>query len=352
MIFKQLKENNVNHFKLDNQTEIAEEFSFEVINPLLYDGHNEILKQRIQKEIDLQIFPDLIASLLQNLYKRGFVKVKAFRNALASIPLILTNDKFRCDFLGLIQKGEEENKPETDINFYKSFITDTHRGYVYSEQKDNLISLFDKEDFSESLNIFFVAGCQSIEMLDPRVRKTAIVLSELIKLDIINDENIKIVLSGWNNAKESKYQKVKFSNESAIMTNLLLHKIEHYLSQSNGKSFSYKNIIPEMNSVNTSDNIKGLLEITKKIIADSRTKFKKCNFFLVSSSFHLLQIQPGIKSQIDDTESILNKALANYDYDFFYLGAENPLYFFKPSDDAYMKLLFNWTIHRNFKFLR
>jgi hypothetical protein len=352
MIFKQLKDGETRPFQLDNQEEIANEFSFSIIDKLLYQDHESILKERIQKEIDLLIFPDLIASLLQNLYKRGFVRVKAFRNALASIPLILTSDNSRCDFLGLVQKGEEENKPNTNINFYKSFVSDPVKGYVYSEQTDNLLSIFDANDFTDSINIFFVAGCQSIEMLDPRVRKTAIVLSELMKLNTIYESNIKIILSGWNNAKESKHQKVKFSNESAIMTNLLLHKIEHYLSLLEGKNFSYKNIIPEMNSADTKQNLAGLLAVTKQIINESKEKFKKYNFFIASSSFHLLQIQNGIKSQIDRPDSELNTLLKDYKYDFFYLGAENPLYFFKPSDDAYMKLLFNWTIHKNFKFLR
>lgn len=354
MIFKQLKDGKTNPFKLDNQEAIASELSFKVVEQLLYTDHDKIFKDRIQKEIDTVIFPDLIASLMQNLYKRGFVIKKAARDALASIPLTLTNEKNKCDFLGLIRKGEEENQPNSDITFFKSFVHDIQKGYDYpiSEKADNVISLFNPNDFTDSYNIFFVAGCQTIEMLDPRVRKAAIIISELIKSDILNDSNVKIILSGWNNAKEGKYQKVRFSNESAIMTNLLLHKLENYLSGSEGKTFSHLNIIPEMDSADTKQNIEGLLKVAKKIIDSSAATFKKYNFFVVSSSFHLLQIQGGIKSQIDSKDSELNKLLSKSNYDFFYLGSENPLYFFKPSDDGYMKLLFTWAIHKNFKFLR
>jgi hypothetical protein len=352
MIFKQLKNNEITRpFVLNNQETIYGQLSFEIIEKLLYKEHNTIFKDRLQKDIDKMIFPDLIASLLQNLYKRGFVKRTAFRDALASIPLFLTNKDNNCEFLGLVRKGEEENI-NTKLDFFKSFVS-SDNGYEYTESVEKINSLFNIEDFKDSCNIFFVAGCQSIEMLDPRVRKTAIVISELIKSDIINGENIKVVLSGWNNAKEGKYQKVKFSNESAIMTNLLLHKLEHYLCEEVEKSFSYKNIIPEMDSSDTNQNIIGLIKVAKEIIESNVDRFEKINFFVVSSSFHLLQIQDGIKKQMYKTDSDLNSLFTDkIKYDFFYLGAENPLYFFKPSDDAYMKLLFSWTIFKNFKFLK
>lgn len=355
MIFKQLKDGASKEFRLDNQDKIADEFSFGVVNKLLYHGHDDIFLDRIEQEIDSGIFPDLIAALLQNLYKRGFVRAVAFRDALASAALILTSDKLKCEFLGLIKKGQEENDPDVGVKFYKSFKyiapPETEKWkYEYTEPVDSLLDIISREDFSNSFNIFFVAGCQSIEMLDSRVRKAAITISELTKTKILNDQNVRVILSGWNNAKESKYQKVRFSNESAIMTNLFLHKLEHYLDDQSEK-FSYKNIIPEMESSDTTQNIQGLLKIVTEIKANSEYSNYKFNFFIVSSTFHLLQIQPQINKQIEEEQSELNILIGEKNYDFFYIGSENPLHFFKTSDDGYMKLLFHWTILRNFKFL-
>lgn len=355
MIFKQLKDGTSKVFHLDNQDKIANEFSFEVVDKLLYKDHDNIFLDRIEKEIDRGIFPDLIAALLQNFYKRGFVRAVAFRNALASTALILTSDKFKCEFLGLIKKGEEENNPNVGVEFHKSFkytpLPDIASWkYEYTDRVNSLLDIINKDDIKQSFNIFFVAGCQSIEMLDSRVRKAAITISELTKEDILNDKNIKVILSGWNNAKEGKYQKVRFSNESAIMTNLLLHKLEHYLKPSI-KIFSYKSVIPEMESADTTQNIKGLLKIVTEIKTQPEYSNYKFNFFIVSSTFHLLQIQPQIHNQIKNDQSELNKLIADKNYDFFYIGSENPLHFFKTSDDGYMKLLFHWTILRNFKFL-
>lgn len=65
----------------------------------------------------------------------------------------------------------------------------------------------------------------------------------------------------------------------------------------------------------------------------------KNNLYIISSTFHLLQLHENIKAHYED---------AFKNYNLFFIGAENENHTFHYYDNSYIKLLMNEVIYYNF----
>jgi hypothetical protein len=332
----------------------AQNFTFGVINDLVYTENLDSFKNLQEKFRDgNRLYPDLIAALYRKMYEYGLTQRPIIINSLLACSHYLQNKNFK--FLGFIRKDDEVDKNtnivdffsewDFEANYYKLKLESTEK-----ESKEPLSVIFEESDFQNSYNVFFVAGSQSVEMLDLRIKKAAILISCLVNANYIESEHAKIILSGWNNAKVGN-SKVQFANESLTMRNLLIHKLAHYIESNLDEKFINEKIESEINSRDTSENIEELIKKLDNAIKTAKENGRKnLNLFIVSSTFHLLQLSDHILKK----ESALLESFKQNDLkpNLYLVGTENPNHFFKIYDKGYIKLLINEVIHRNFKFCR
>lgn len=343
MIFKQEKNADFK-FTFPNSDYLESIYSFNELKQLFFKGEKIHPFIDLHEWIDKAFFSDLIASILQNYFKNNFIQDFSIKSAIALCSSVLTDQGRSCKFLGLIAKNKDEGiRPFQNKGYYKSFTQSSNgESFEYTGKVDEVYELFEKRDFQKAYNYFFIPGCQSIEMLDPRIRKGAILMTELEKTGQISN-NFKFILSGFNNAKKSE-QKVKFRNESLLMVNLLIHKLSYYRKINSRFDFDdFDSIITEQNSSDSNENI---LEFFK-IIENSKhgSGYDQVNLFIISSTFHLLQLQKKIFARITEIEEKIGKHI-----NVFYVGSENPQTILKCSDHRYVKLLFKEIISHNLKF--
>ena len=350
MIFKR----TIQPFEINPKYQDASDsFSFSVINELVYKDNKKSFENLQAKFRDgNRLYPDLIAAMYRKMYESGLTKRRTLSEALLASSHFLQSKNFK--FQGFIRKDDEIEKDSNDIDYFTEwdFENDFYKVKSGSRAKsDELLSdIFDNSDFKNSYNVFFVAGCQSIEMLDLRIKKASILIASLTKENFINTEDAKIILSGWNNAKVAN-SKVQFANESLAMRNLLIHKLAHYLERPIDDKFINLQIESEINSRDTRENIEELIKKLEKIIQTAgENNNTQLNLFIISSTFHLLQLSDHIRTQETSlVQKLQEKAITP---NLFLVGAENPNHFFRIYDKGYIKLLINEVIHRNFKFCR
>lgn len=348
MIFKRSMQEAKLHSGYKDTTEI---YSFSILNDLIYYESSSSF-ENLQNKIDNRLYPDLIASLYRKMYENGLTKRKTITDALIACSYFLQTGGF--SFLGFIRKDDEMDRKGNKLDFVSSWDFDNntykiHKGTM-DESEESIKSIFSSQDFSNSYNVFFVAGSQSFEMLDLRINRAAALISSLSNNLLISNDNTKVILSGWNNAKVAN-SKVQFSNESLAMRNLLIHKLIRYLETELTDEFIVSKIESDINSRDTKENIE---ELQKKLetfyeeaILQNKTQF---NLFIVSSTFHLLQLSDHIKSK--EAEMHRRLSSAQIKPNLFLVGSENPNHFFRIYDSHYIKLLMNEIIHRNFAFCR
>lgn len=333
--------------------EVADIYSFSVLNELIYPESIPALRNLQSKFNDgNRLYPDLIAALFRKMYESGLSERRTIRNAILACSYHLQNKGFQ--FLGFIRKDDELDRIGNEVDFVKSWDFDENKYKIKEGTSDKssepLNTIFSETDFSSSYNVFFVAGTQSFEMLDLRIKRAATLISSLKKHDFITSNNTKIILSGWNNAKISN-SKVQFANESLAMRNLLIHKLLHYLEEDLTDDFIISKIEAEINSRDTRENIEELIKKLELLAGEVKEGGKQnLNLFIVSSTFHLLQLSDHIQGKEENMQTMFSKY--NINHNLFLVGSENPNHFFKIFDASYIKLLINEVIHRNFQFCR
>lgn len=316
-------------------------FSFKDLDDekMLYEGHGDILIKKIESENSKKFLPDIVASLLQNIYSHGFLTPYAISQALATCyDYILARGDF--EFLGTIDKQDNSLK-------YHKAIVEKNGFFEGNITSDNILDLFQPGDFKNSKNIFFVPGCQTINMLNRRINMASYLVSQLNNKGELDENNTNVILSGKNNAKKEGNDRVKFSNESSVMQNLMIKKLAHYLK---GNERFYTNIVEkESESLDTKDNLSNLMAMLKDKL-DAQENNKKLNIFIISSTFHILQLRNEMMKHLSNEKTLA--LIKKKEIDLYYVGAENPWQEFHTLDDRYIKLLFNWVIDEEFKFLK
>jgi len=350
MIFKQTPEEII---PSKDYADAAELFAFSDIKKLMYpETEKDFLN--LQNKIDDRIYPDLIASIYRKMYENGMTRRPCLSNALLACSYHLQNKRFQ--FLGFMRKDEEIMKKETDIDYVTAWDfakkeyavkgTDPSTGLSL----ENIDDIFNRNDFKNCHPVFFIAGCQSFEMLDLRIKKAANLISQLIQHNFIEIKDVEVILSGWNNAKIPS-SKVQFANESLAMRNLLIHKLKFENDAALTDDFINKQIDSDINSKDTNENIEELLKKMefqyKKALFDNK---KQLNLFIISSTFHLIQLADHIRSREQNLYDKMNEQMLKLN--LYLVGSENPDHFFKIFDGHYIKLLTNEVIHRGFKFCR
>lgn len=345
MIFKQFQSPQ-NKFTFENSDFLESIYSFHDLKEIFFEGEKINPFLYLKEWIDKDFFPDIIAAIIQNYFKHNYANETNVKAAIALCASILTDKSKYCKFLGFVTKNKDEGiKPYKEISFYKSFEYNKDlRSFIYGEKKENIKELFELDDFENSFSYFFIPGCQSIETLDPRIRKGAIVLTELERTKVLNN-NFKFILSGWNNAKKEE-QKVKFRNESLLMVNLLIHKLMYYNKNSGKLNFGYNDfIITENNSSNSTENITELFKIIETDFQNIDFSIKQINILIISSTFHLVQLQNKVFQKLIEIETKLNCQV-----NIYYIGSENPNSILKSSDHRYIKYLYKEIFSHYLKF--
>ena len=347
MIFKLTNE----EVKIDPQYEItALSFSFGEISQLLYlpnEDENEYLN--LQEKIDKRIFPDLIASVYRKMYENSLAKRGTFKRALLACSYILQKE-MNYAFLGFIRGDQEEVAQEKMTpDFVKDWNFETdYYNLVNNNDKNRSLDpidiIFSRSNFEDGHNLFFIAGCQSFEMVDMRIKKAATVIAQLIKTDVIQLPSVDIYLSGWNNSRA----KVQFANESLVMRNLLILKFIDQLGPL-PDDFIRQQIDTDIFSKNSIENIAELIKKIKRITPTLKNQqVKRLNLFLTSSTFHLLQLAEAFAKRKHEVNDLLFES--GIELDVYLVGSENPDHFFKIFDSSYIKYLMTEVIHRSFKF--
>lgn len=340
----------------ENYKVTADTFSFSVLNDLIYTENIPAIENLQSKFNDgNRLYPDLIAATYRKMFESGLTQQRTIIDAILASSYHLQTKGFQ--FLGFIRKDDELYRKGNKLDFVSSWDFKTKNYKIVNgdndESNEPLHSIFSDDDFQNSYNVFFVAGSQSFEMLDLRIKRAATLISSLTEANLISTDNSKIILSGWNNAKVSN-SKVQFSNESLAMRNLLIHKLLHHLGKLNIEltdDFITSKIEAEINSRDTRENIEELLKKLEALMAEVVTQGKnQFNLFIVSSTFHLLQLSDHIKTKEIEIQSKLGSL--GVKPNLFLIGSENPNHFFRIYDAHYIKLLMNEVIHRNFAFCR
>lgn len=357
MIFKKTSTS----FDIDeNYKKKASAFTFEILEGetdqgggLIYPENLPIF-QNIQGKFNdkNRLYPDLIAAIYRKMYERGLARRGTIVKAILASSYHLQRKGFR--FLGFIRKDDEVSRNSKHVDFVKEWDFEKSEykieGGARENSRDGLFDIFSESDFNNSYNVFFVAGSQSFEMLDLRIKKAATLITELKKESLLSDDSVKIVLSGWNNAKATN-SKVQFANESLAMRNLLIHKLSHYLDKDLSSEYIEFRIESEVNSRDTSENIRGLIAKLSGFANEAQEQKRKCiNLFIVSSTFHLLQLSDYIEKRELEIDKITREF--GMEQNIFLVGSENPDHFFKFYDAAYIKLLMNEVIYRDFHFCK
>ena len=367
-------------------------FNFNEVLDLMYESNKEKLLE-VNKNSP-QFCVDIIGAIFKPLYQKDIKISSRIYNALIFYFLFLTaqikanessdkskkrideiNNRLVYEFLGLILRDEEYLLRANDENeYYKNIcIEDTlldviqTKGNVYSNgvkrqgkelvkikrdattKPDGSISETGKaykhpiehifnnsEPASEKpYTIFIVLGSQTMEMLYSRIRKSAILISDLIIAGKIDFKRCLIILSGRNNAK-SEEMKVNYPNEAYFMKNKLIYRLRKYLNKEEFKeAFEFitsdKCLRLEYNSTKTSENIDEVLKILPKNI-------NAYNIFIISNTFHLPQVSNELRAM---KESEGNRFLPQ---NLYLVGSENPNDLFRVNDAEYIKFLFKDAI--------
>lgn len=329
----------------------AEAFSFQDMEELVYRENISGFENLQAKFNDnKRIYPDLISAIYRKLYENGLTKQKRLTDAILACSYFLQNKGFK--FLGFIRRDDDLKKINGDVDYVTKWDFDSGNFKLKGsagKSKQHLSDIFDIKLFKDSFNLFFVAGSQSIEMLDSRIKKCATVISSLVKEQFIAAVDTRVILSGLNNAKV-EHSKVQFSNESLVMKNLLIHKLVHY-SDAINENFLVDNVESEIKSRDTIENIEELFKKLDEVTSLAEVAPKKqMNLFIVSSSFHLIQLSVQLlKKEQSLREELKSKGKK---LNLFLVGSENPLHSFKIYDKHYIKLLIHEVVYRNFKFCK
>ena len=371
MIFKW---NNECKATTDESSAAQKIFSFdELWDELLYEGHKP-KAMLIEKEESYRFFTDQIASFYRRLFAKGY----SHRQFLTSTFLMTRHflERRQYEFICYIgpKTAKERNGESPGL---KAALMSNDRNSYYSEWKS--IDGSNDGTFSnpvatanvfpsykpDTLNIFFVFGCQNIAMLDSRVHTAAMVLADLtIKTPVEDRKNNLVVLSGWNNS-DGANAKVQFPNESLMMKNLILSKINYFLSiyaeppDKLPEPFATQQIFTEIESRNTEANILGLFNMLKEIYKHNNPTGKHVNLFLISSSSHLLEITEKLNNQLikglpENHEdrfspvSRLGKKLDAKSFDLYLIGTDHPQFIFTAEQEHEVKLLVNHTLYNSF----
>ncbi len=318
MIFKFLKTEEVKS-NLDSTSRL----NLKNINNLVNDNNRKLLV-KLQKE-DKYFYSDIFAAMSRKLFERSYFNPENFSTALEDCKFHLV--QAGCAFLGGFERNRDKN------------ITEFHNYDFVPNSKINLVQKDRSEIFGtikneQDINIFFVAGAQTAEWMDARIKKASILIAELLDEGKIQNGNTKIILSGRNNAS-SPDSKVEFPNESLTMKNLMAYKLSYYLfidKKITHEKFKelIDNIELETNSTNTIQNVNNVFGIIK-----NKYSGKSINLFVISSTAHLLQVADALKQEEFDN------------IDVYLVGAENVHHEFKLSNSAYVKYLINEAVYRN-----
>ncbi|QEC78962.1 YdcF family protein [Mucilaginibacter ginsenosidivorax] len=361
---EKFKEGTKSHFSFD-----------ELFDYLLYTGQIEKV-MAIEREEKYRFFSDQIASLYRKLFSKGYGHKRFLSDTFLMVRNYLQQEQF--EFLCFL--SPVISNPETDADQEKTKDTQENKtNHLYSKnwQIDPTGIVGDFSDplsvndvfkgyNDDSMDIFFVFGCQNIAMLDNRVHTAAVVLADLLMNGTEEKfANNVVILSGWNNSASPK-GKVQFANESLMMKNLLLSKVNYFLDvyskpkKNLPETFATEQIITEIESRNTAANITGLFNIVENdVFPHLSPEGRHINLYLISSSPHLLEITeklrdyleklPGYEKNSGDSIRTLTKKLRCATADLYLIGTDHPQIIFTAEQEHEVKLLINNTLFRNFK---
>lgn len=368
---------------IENLSILAEEAKYDDIkkafnlDPVFDDLMDPIHRERllkIDKSVDKQFCADLAASIFKNIYQKD-IKVSArnyhahmlYHGHLTGI-LDINKTKGHLEFLGLLLRDEEYTQRDVDRNqYYKKVKIDNSlvlkRGDQYSDGVtindqgkvvpcDYSKKIKDKEEDQKTLllshpvrhvfegkikadtpkNVFILVGSQTLGMLYSRIRKSALIISDLLTSELIKPESLFVVFSGLNNAQHSE-MKVNYSNESQVMRAKFILRLKKYLGRKTDvlkKIILEERLILETGSKNTKENIE---ESLKKILMSETDSY---NLYVISNTFHLPQIYKEISTAFEK----FDKANLGHLESLFFIGCENPRDTFKLSDAELMKFVY------------
>lgn len=322
---------------------VSSKFSFKIIKESLLHNTEKY------ENTDNVFFSDMLAAAFQSLYETDYLATGVIEDGLLSCLELMTGKPRNCEYLGMIVRNEGEHVGDM-LNMDRSGVT-FYKDHNYQSRVETVADILPADYFkNQALTIFFVAGSQDLRIQEQRVKKASVLISAMLESGLTSIDSIKIILSGRNNASSSE-QKVVFSNESLSMRSLLLHKLEDRLNERDMEVL-VELVHTEMNSKDTNENIKELVKYLSELQSDILPSFQSCNVFIISSTFHLLQIQDRFRKIIageisGPVEKKLQDIRKEKPFNIFYMGVENIRHRFTTADAPYMKFMFQKLFAEN-----